>query len=152
MGLSIHLKKGHLGQPYIGYNPKTFSQNYPLSDLFSAHKSHMYTYAHLNLSKFHSKKTSLINFLWIKATVKTWNPNPHKAEISYMVMIYLRIFNASRQPKVRTSPSHERTIKKIKTPAQTRDFRVSRAHEDKNWWFVFLIRVMFRFLIKGCFF
>ena len=30
----------------------------------------MYTYAHLNLSNFHSKKTSII-----EATIKTWNPN-----------------------------------------------------------------------------
>ena len=51
-------------------NPEISSQNYPLSDLFSAHKSHMYTYAHLNLSNFHSKKTSII-----KATIKTWNPS-----------------------------------------------------------------------------
>ena len=33
----------------------------------------MYTYAHLNPNNFHSKKTSIINFLWIKATIKTWN-------------------------------------------------------------------------------
>ena len=47
------------------------------------------------------------NFLWIKVTIKTWNLSPHKAEILYLVMIYLRIFNVSRQPKIRTSPSLE---------------------------------------------
>ena len=62
------------------------------------------------------------NFLWIKATIKTWNHNPRKAEMSYLVMIYLWIFNTSRQPKVRTSPSHESTIRKIKTLAQYKGF------------------------------
>ena len=35
------------------------------------------------------------------------------------------------------------TIRKIKTPAQYKGFRVSMAHEEKIQWFVFLIRVMF---------
>ena len=70
----------------------------------------------------------------LKPQFKTWNPS---AEMSYLVMIYLRIFNASRQPKVRTSPSHENTIRKIKHQLSYNDFRDSRAREEKSGFSLF---------------
>ena len=39
-------------------------------------------------------------------------------------------------PKSEPHPHMKERSEKIKTPTQTRDFHVSRAHEEKNWWFV----------------